>query len=566
MPKKNNKTELTLEEKLNNALVPIEEQPYEIPENWCWSYLKHVANWGSGGTPSRKIESYYNGTIPWIKTGELNNSYIYDSEEKITEEAINNSNAKLYPKNTIAIAMYGATIGKVGIFGIEATTNQACACAICNQTTNYLFLFYYLLSQKNNFIKKSRGGAQPNISQELIKSHLIPLPPLPEQQRIVDLIERLFAKLDEAKEKVQTAIDSFELRKAAILHKAFTGELTKVWRAENGRPLSSFASQKPLPPTANALGADLKMCPYAGGEAGVEATIQQDAPPEFLKKIAGGAVERSETEGVLLDQYTTEGLPLGWKKVILGDVIHLVADKYNPPLEDDSKISPFLKGNGCDSNQGDFQVNNRKIPQSAKADIPLYERGSLGNSTEQANNIKYVGLEHIEKNNGIIGYGSVDEVKSTKNVFKKGDLLYGKLRPYLNKHDVADFDGVCSTDILVYRTNEPATAFFINYLFSTVGFIQYTVENSNGINLPRTSSKAIANYQIPLPPLPEQKEIVRILDTLLEKSDKAKELAENALENIETLKKTILAKAFRGLLGTNRADEASSLELLKEVL
>lgn len=232
MPKK--KTALTIEERLQQALVPAEEQPYEVPENWVWVRLESVASWGSGGTPSRKHEEYYNGDILWIKTGELNNGWIYDTEEKITDEGLKKSSAKLFPPYSVLIAMYGATIGKVAILGVPATTNQACACAVCNQSLLYMYLFYYCISQKNVFIEKGKGGAQPNISQIILKQHPIPLPPLSEQQRIVERIEELFAKLDEAKERLQEVADSFAVRKAAILHKAFTGELTKQWRRENG--------------------------------------------------------------------------------------------------------------------------------------------------------------------------------------------------------------------------------------------------------------------------------------------------------------------------------------------
>lgn len=223
MPKK--KTALTIEERLQQALVPAEEQPYEVPENWVWVRLESVASWGSGGTPSRKHEEYYNGDILWIKTGELNNGWIYDTEEKITDEGLKKSSAKLFPPYSVLIAMYGATIGKVAILGVPATTNQACACAVCNQSLLYMYLFYYCISQKNVFIEKGKGGAQPNISQIILKQHPIPLPPLSEQQRIVERIEELFAKLDEAKERLQEVADSFAVRKAAILHKAFTGEL-----------------------------------------------------------------------------------------------------------------------------------------------------------------------------------------------------------------------------------------------------------------------------------------------------------------------------------------------------
>lgn len=220
-------------ERLARALVPPEEQPYPVPENWRWVRLGDAAQWGSGGTPSRKQPEYYSGNIPWVKTGELTDGYIFQTEEHITQEAVLNSNAKLFPINTVIVAMYGATIGKVGILGIEATTNQACACAVCSNEISYKYLFYYLHSQKNYFIRRSKGGAQPNISQEIIKQHSIPVPPLAEQYRIVSRIESLFAKLDDAREKAQEVVDGFENRKAAILHKAFTGELTRKWRDEH---------------------------------------------------------------------------------------------------------------------------------------------------------------------------------------------------------------------------------------------------------------------------------------------------------------------------------------------
>lgn len=223
---KKKQIELTIEEKLRNALVPKEEQPYKIPNNWCWTRLENIAEWGSGGTPSRKRKEYYNGNIPWIKTGELNNGYIFNSEEKITELGLKNSSAKLYPINTVIIAMYGATIGKVGILSIEATTNQACA--IVNKNILFKYVFHYLIYQKEAFINKSKGGAQPNLSQEIIKKHEIPLPPINEQQRIVNRIESLFTKLDKAKNLIENTMakyEKIELLKKAILAKAFRGEL-----------------------------------------------------------------------------------------------------------------------------------------------------------------------------------------------------------------------------------------------------------------------------------------------------------------------------------------------------
>ena len=139
------------------------------------------------------------------------------------------------------------------------------------------------------------------------------------------------------------------------------------------------------------------------------------------------------------------------------------------------------------------------------------------------------------------------------------------MRPYLNKHDVVNFDGICSTDILVFRFNDINTAKYINYYFNLPMFIQYAVENSSGINLPRVSEKTISKYKISLPTIEEQQEIVNILDNLLAKYNKIKNL-EQQLEKIELLKKAILAKVFRGELGTNNPDEESAENLLKEIL
>ncbi|MGO4730275.1 restriction endonuclease subunit S [Paenibacillus sp. 2KB_22] len=220
------------EELLKEALVPEKEQPYEVPDNWIWVKSEAVATWGSGGTPSRKKTEYYKGNIPWIKTGELRNKIITEAEEYITEEAVRNSSAKLFPKGSVAIAMYGATIGKVGILGIDATTNQACAVGIPNERTTTMFMFHFFRAQKEKFINLGKGGAQPNISQAIIKNYPFPLPPLNEQIRIADKVERLLGKINQAKQLIEEAKATFELRRAAILDKAFRGGLTKKWREE----------------------------------------------------------------------------------------------------------------------------------------------------------------------------------------------------------------------------------------------------------------------------------------------------------------------------------------------
>lgn len=174
------------------AEITEDEIPFDIPESWCWCRLGEIGDWGAGATPQRGNPDYYqNGTIPWIKTGELNNGIVSEACEFITEKALNECSLRYNRVGDVLIAMYGATIGKLAIAGIELTTNQACCACTCHNGVYNKYLFYFLMSQKSVFEKKAEGGAQPNISREKIVKTLIPLPPLAEQKRIVAKIEEL---------------------------------------------------------------------------------------------------------------------------------------------------------------------------------------------------------------------------------------------------------------------------------------------------------------------------------------------------------------------------------------
>ena len=169
--------------------IEDDEIPFEIPKNWKWVRVNDIGSWSAGATPSRGNSEYFNsGTIPWIKTGELKNGYICDAEEYITEKAYKECSVRLNPIGSVLIAMYGATIGKVGILDIEATTNQACCACIPIRIDNR-YLFYFLQGNKERFINASHGGAQPNISKDIITKSVMPLPPLAEQKRIIKTIE-----------------------------------------------------------------------------------------------------------------------------------------------------------------------------------------------------------------------------------------------------------------------------------------------------------------------------------------------------------------------------------------
>ena len=174
-----------------------EEVPYKIPENWEWVKLGSIGIWNSGATPPKANYSYYSSaTIPWLLTGDLTDSYITNIPNKISELALKETSVKVNPTGSILIAMYGATVGKLGILTFPATTNQACcACSKLFQIEK-LYLFYFLMAERNNFKFRAEGGAQPNISKNKIINTFIPLPPLSEQTRIVDKIEQSFAHID----------------------------------------------------------------------------------------------------------------------------------------------------------------------------------------------------------------------------------------------------------------------------------------------------------------------------------------------------------------------------------
>ena len=205
-----------------------EEIPFEIPQGWEWCRMGSIGEWGAGATPAKGNLDYYNGNILWLRTGELNNDVVYDTEIKITEKALRECSLRLNKIGDVMIAMYGATIGKVAIAGKEMTTNQACCACTPIGVFNW-FLFYFLMGSQLDFIKKGEGGAQPNISREKLIKHLMPVPPIEEQQRIVLKIREVLPYVDkyahsqDAHNHLNQSIRPL-LRKS-ILHEAIQGKL-----------------------------------------------------------------------------------------------------------------------------------------------------------------------------------------------------------------------------------------------------------------------------------------------------------------------------------------------------
>jgi len=202
------KRRLTREDVIKKTLVlesiTSDACPFVIPSNWAWAYLNDFGDWGSGSTPNRSNHEFYDGKIPWLKSGELNDGIVSESEEKVTELALEKCSLRLNKPGDVLLAMYGATVGKVAILGIEATTNQAvCACTCFSGVFNR-YLFILLKAFKQQFISESAGAAQPNFSKDKIIRTIAPLPPLAEQRRIVAKVEELLALCDELEAR-QTA-------------------------------------------------------------------------------------------------------------------------------------------------------------------------------------------------------------------------------------------------------------------------------------------------------------------------------------------------------------------------
>ena len=267
--------------------------PFEVPEGWVWTTLGEVGTWQSGGTPSRSNKTYYGGNIPWLKTGDLNDGLISYIPESITEEAVANSSAKINPTGSVLIAMYGATIGKLGILTFPATTNQACCACIEFNAIIQLYLFYFLLSQRNEFTAKGGGGAQPNISKEIIVNTFIPLPPLSEQQRIVMEIEKWFALIDQVEHGKVDLQETIKRAKSKVLDLAIHGKL--VPQNPNDEPAIELLKR---------INPDFTPCDNGHYPIGWIKTILG----ELFSHNTGKALNSSNKEGIFKDYLTTSNV------------------------------------------------------------------------------------------------------------------------------------------------------------------------------------------------------------------------------------------------------------------
>ena len=445
MAGKKTQAQLTPEEKLQQALVPTAEQPYKVPANWCWTYLKNVSdcldnfrkpinanerNARLGDVP------YYGATgqVGWIDDYLTNEELVLLGEDgapflDLLKNKAYLINGKAWVNNHAHILR-----SKFGTMG------------------NRLLIEYLNSFDFTGFVT---GTTRLKLTQASMNKIIIPLVPLAEQQRIVERIESLFAKLDEAKENMQNVLEGFETRKAAILHKAFTGELTAKWRKQHGVSMDTWEEKK-----------------------------------------LGDVTDILSSKRIYKNEYVNEGIPFFRSS----EIVDLYEYGYTEPKFFISKDR--------------YDEINKKYGVPEVGDLLVTSVGTIGKTW------------------------IVDE---RKFYYKDGNITQVKKNSSINMK-------------------------YLNYFICSENFKKQVSDTVAGTAYNALTIIKFKNILISIPTLPEQTEIVRIIDGLLAKEQQANELSENALAKIDLIKKAILARAFRGELGTNNPADEPAIELLKRVL
>ena len=443
---------LTTEERLAEALVPESEQPYPLPVNWVWvkgksCLLPMTTKKPVGATfVYIDIDAIDNVTQAVVRPKQLPVTQAPSrASREVREGDTLFSMVRPYLKNIAYIdASLADCVASTGFFVCRPS------CILNGRFLYYLMISGYMVDGLNAFMK---GDNSPSIRQENIFVFPFPLPPLPEQHRIIKRIESLFGKLDRAKELVQTALYSFETRKAATLHKAFTGELTTKWREENGIVMASW----------------------------------KETPIEKIGQVKGG------------------------KRLPKGETL----------VNEDTGF-PYIKAG--DLKQGTVLLDKLQFL------VPDIQK-SIKNYVVQSGDVYITIVGACIGDVGVIP-DALNGANLTENAAKITDLT-------------------CYSRYLAFCMNS--------------NNIQAQIKDKiASATLGKLSIKSIMSLLIPLPALPEQQEIVRILDILFEKEQRACELCD-VINKIDMMKKTILARAFRGELGTNDPGEESAVGLLQVI-
>ena len=386
--------------------------------------MGEIGNWQSGATPAKSCKEYYGEGYPWLNTGDLNDDLIIDIPKQITEKALQETSVKLIPAGSILIAMYGATIGKLGILTYPATTNQAC-CACSDYVVNGDFLFYFLLAWRNCFIEMGGGGAQPNISKEKIINTAFPFPPINEQERIARHVNSLFSELDWIESCQRVTINLANRTKAKILDLAMQGKLVPQDPADE--PAADMLRR--VNPKAEII-TDNPHYPHLPDNwvvSVIKSVFEINPKNRSNDENSAGFVPMAYIDEGYMDSFTYESRP--WGEINKGFTHFADGDiavaKISPCLE--NRKSMILKGlpNGIGAGTTELIVFRSKILQPKFALLFFKSNLFINQCTSTFNGV--VGQQRVGKaivENLPIAFPSINE---QKRIVAKIEELYSIL-------------------------------------------------------------------------------------------------------------------------------------------
>ncbi|MFT6908118.1 MAG: type I restriction enzyme S subunit [Oleiphilaceae bacterium] len=460
-----------------------------LPAGWFATPLETIATWGSGGTPSRKTAAYYGGNVPWIKTGDLGDRVVTNASEFITDEAVKNSSAKWFPKGSVVLAMYGATIGKTSILGLDATTNQACGVGHPIEGATFTaFLYYLLRNEKDAFIAKGKGGAQPNISQALIKTHEIALPPLAEQKVIADKLDELLAQVESTKARLDAIPAILKSFRQSVLAAAVSGKLTKEWRGENEIYADNFI--KDIQESRFTLWKETELNKY-----------QEKGKQPHKNWISKYNIPENNEEAL--------ELPTSWGCLTWAEISMWITYGFTKPM-------PHVES-------GPLIITAKNVRHS---EISLE---GAHHTTDEA----FQGLRPKDKPS-------------------EGDLLIVKDgattgRASLSPEGIGDYC-ISQSVAVVWLKYSPLNRKYLLWCVQSDNTQKRIQDVMAGMAMPHLSITDFGKMQVPIPPAEEMEEIVRRVEDLFSFADKVETQVNAAQLRVNNLTQSILAKAFRGEL------------------
>ena len=432
---KKKEAKLSPEERMQQAMVPEEEWPYELPEGWKWVRLGSVCSFIGGGTPSKAVENYWNGNIPWASVKDIKGQYLTGTQDHISAEGLRNSSSNLCePGDLLLITRIEP--GRTIISNIECAVNQDLKIIKTSQNKKYLHFYFECFAHW--FEEKSSGSTVKGISIKNVYDMPYPLAPEHTQSLIADFIEQEFQRLDEAQKQIQSVIDSAEERKQSMLENAFTGKLTEKWRRESNIPFEKWRKEK-------------------------------------LKTVC----------------------------------------EVNPKKEDISSLPDDLE-------------------------VSFFPMASVDEKTGTITNPQVRMLK---------------DVKTGFSNFKEGDVVFAKITPCMENGKSAVIKklvnniGYGTTEFYVLRCGERINKDFLFHLVRSYKFRSSAKQEMTGaVGQQRVPKKYLEDYEVYLPTIDEQKEIVRLLNSFFTREDMLIDTAEKTMIELRKLQMSIVSEAFRGKL------------------